>query len=205
MIKGLCVPTNPAISPLRFAPDYRDFFGRAHEHLSYGIDPIVNADCFRPRIYHCPSFEQEITGGVAGQSGVAAGGTVVFELGLPAGSLILGFLRTNTPVPNPNTATAPPVASGWRIQITDVARNFKFFEQPVPEAYFLNDAPSSDPNGPFAGNNLYVLLPSIRLLSAPYPVAPPGQFKVEFYNLLASVNKLVSLDVFVVEPDMENA
>jgi hypothetical protein len=41
---------------------------------------------------------------------------------------------------------------------------------------------------------------------APYPVAPPGQFKVEFWNIYAptgtpTANTLISLDFVVAEPD----
>lgn len=194
MLKGLCVPTTPAIAPLRFDPSYRDYFGRAHEHLCSRIDQIVNADCFRIRIFHAPDFTTEL-------AGVPALGYVEYALPLPPGSILLGFLRTNTPVANPSTASAPPVGSGYRVQITDVHRSYRFFQRPVPEAYFLNDAPGSDPNGPFAGENLYVQLPTLRLLQAPYPVAAPGQFKVEFWNIQNQSNSLVSLDFVVADPE----
>lgn len=192
MIRGMCVPTTPAISPLRLAPDYRDFFGRAHEHLVETIEGIVNADCFRFRVFHAPDSDDE-------NAGVAGNGYLEYALELPPGSFLLGFLHTNTA--NPTNATSPPVGSGFRCQITDVERNFKFFQKPVPEAYFLNDIPSTNPLGPYAGNDLYVLNPAVRLLMAPYPVGAPGQFKVEFWNLLATANKLISLDFVVAEPD----
>lgn len=203
MLRGMCVPSVPAIAPLRLAPDYRDYFGAAHEHLCEMIDSIVNSDCFRFRVFHAPDSSTEA-------AGVPGNGYLEYALELPPGSLLLGFLHSNTPVPNPNNATNPPVGSGYRCQITDVARNYRFFQKPVPEAYFLNDIPSTNPLGPYAGENLYLLNPSIRLLAAPYPVAPPGQFKVEFWNIFTSggapaTNKLVELDFVIAEPDSHGA
>jgi hypothetical protein len=196
MLRGMCVSTVPSTAPQRLATDYRDYFGRAHEHLCEMLDPIGNADCFRLRIFHAPDAATEL-------AGVPFNGYLEYALELPAGSFLLGFLRTNTPLANLNNAGAPPVGSGYRCQITDVDRNFKFFQKPVPEAYFLNDIPSTNPLGPYAGENLYVLNPCLRLLMAPYPVTPPGQFKMEFWNILpeSDFNFLVSLDLVVAEPD----
>jgi hypothetical protein len=198
----MSVASNPAISPLRLAPDYRDYFGAAHEHLVETIEAIVNADAFRLRVFHVPDSATEV-------AGVPANGHLEYALELPPGSIILGFLHSNTPVPDPwssGDASDPPVGSSFRCQIQDVDRNYRFFQKPVPEAYFLNDLPTYNPLGPYAGNNLYCLNPSLRLLMAPYPVAPPGQFKVEFWNIYAptgtpTANTLISLDFVVAEPD----
>jgi hypothetical protein len=100
-------------------------------------------------------------------------------------------------------ATDPPVRSGFRFQITDVARQFRFFEKPVPETWLLNDAPSSNPQSPL-GAGLYVLNPAPRLLTAPYPVTPPGIFKVEFWNTLDVTNTLVRLSLLVAVPDEDS-
>lgn len=196
MIRGMSVPTTPAISPLRLAPDYRDFFGRAHEHLCEMIDSIVNADCYRFRIFHAPDSTSE-------NAGVPTLGYVEYALLLPPGSFLLGFLHSSTF--NVTDATSPPVASSFRVQITDVQRNYKFFQKPVPDAFFLNDIVSTDPDGAFAGENLYVLNPSTRLLMAPYPVVPPAQFKVEFWNILSELNQFIQLDFVVAEPDTVGA
>lgn len=194
MIRGMCVPTTPGIAPLKLAPDYRDYPGRYHERLAYLIDPIVNADCFRPRYYHAPDSSTE-------NAGVAANGYVEYVLQIVPGSVLLGFLRSSTPVANPNNAGNPPVGSGYRCQITDVERQYKFFQKPIPEAYFLNDIPTTNPLGPYSGEDLYVLNPALRLLPHPYPVAAPGLFKVEFWNVTAAVNYDIALDFVVAEPD----
>lgn len=203
MLRGMCVSTQPAIAPLRYAPDYRDYFGSAHEHLAEMLDSIVNSDCYRLRVFHTPDSTTE-------NAGVPANGYLEYALELPPGSLILGFLHSSTLVVNPNDAADPPVGSGFRVQITDVERNYRFFQKPVPEAYFLNDMPSTNPLGPYDGNRLYLLNPSLRLLMAPYPVAPPAQFKIEFWNIYApdsvpTSNPLVELDFVVAEPDAGGA
>jgi hypothetical protein len=198
MLRGMSVPSTPAISPLRLAPDYRDYFGSAHAHLVETIERIVNSDCYRFRVFHVPDSTTE-------NAGVPVNGYLGYALELPPGSIILGFLHSNTPIPNTNNAGDPPVGSSFRCQITDVERNYRFFQKPVPEAYFLNDIPSTNSQGPFSG--LYCLDPSLRLLMAPYPVAVPGQFKVEFWNIyqnadhIPAINKLVELDFVVAEPD----
>ena len=113
MIRGMCVPTTPAIAPLRLAPDYRDFFGRAHEHLAETIDAIVNSDCYRLRIFHAPDSDQrKRRGPFLGYS--------EYALELPPGSLILGFLHSSTY--NVTDEDDPPANSGFRVQITDVAQ-----------------------------------------------------------------------------------
>ena len=174
MLRGMCVSTTPAIAPLRLAPDYRDYFGSAHEHLTEMLDSIVNSDCYRLRIFHAPDSTTE-------NAGVPANGFLEYALELPVGSLILGFPHLSTPAVNPNVAGDPPVGSGFRVQITDVQRNYRFFQKPVPEAYFLNDIPSMNPLGPYSGNRLYLLNLSLRLLMAPYPVAPPAhQSRIEY-------------------------
>jgi len=43
--------------------------------------------------------------------------------------------------------------------------------------------------------------PSPRLLPAPYPVAAPGIFKLEFWNMLTTQNTGVRLTLLVAEPD----
>ena len=119
--------------------------------------------------------------------------------------MLVAYLHAFTGGPSANT-TDPPVTSGFRIQITDIRPNYQFFGKPVPEAFFLNDVPSSNPQGVFAPTSLSVLNQTPRLLTAPYPVTPPGLFKVEFWNILqsgnvGSVNPLVSLAFLVAVPD----
>jgi hypothetical protein len=187
-----CFPTRPPINPLRLSSNYRDYYGDAHARLTELTDPILGAGCYVPRIVHAPDTPSEL-------AGIPANGFLDYGLTLPVGSWILGFLHTYTSQASAN-ATDPPVGSSFRLQITDVEREYKFFRAPVPEAYLLNDFPSSNPQAVTSGL-LTVLNPSVRLLPSPYPVAPPGLFKLEFWNMLATVNTGIRLSLFVAEPD----
>jgi len=191
-MSGICFPIIPPINPLRLASNYRDYYGNQHERLTELTDPIDDAGCYIPRIIHAPDTQTEITG-------VKANGYLEYALALPTGSFILGFLHTFTSGPSAN-ATDPPVTSGFQLQITDVDRDYKLFEKPIPEAWLLNDAPSSNPQAVFAAG-LYVLNPSVRLLPAPYPITPPGMLKIEFWNMLATTNNLIRLSMLVAIPD----
>lgn len=188
-----CFPTRPPISPLRLASDYRDGFGDSHARLTEALDPILTAACYVPRIVHAPDTPTEL-------AGVGPGGFLDYGLAIKAGSWILGFLHTYTSAPSAN-ATDPPVGSSFRFQITDVQRQYKFFRSPVPEAYLLNDFPTTNPLAVAAGTLLVVPNPSLRLLSAPYPVAPPGLFKLEFWNMLNTQNTGIRLSLMIAEPD----
>lgn len=185
---GICVPTTPAIAPLRLASDYRDYYGRQHEKFVERIDPIIQAGCFTPRIFHAPASADEV-------AGVPANGYLEYVLELPAGGFILGFLHTT--LSGSTGGEEPTPISGFRLQISDVVRNYRMFGKPVPEAWLLNDQLGTD-NTEF--NSEWVLNPAPRLLAAPYPIAPPGQFKVEFWETTGSLNKLVQVSMIVAVP-----
>jgi hypothetical protein len=191
----LCdVPLKVTLSPLRLVPDFRDYWGDAHSKLVELTDPIVNAGCYIPRVYHAPDTVSE-------QAGVAANDYLEYILALPPGSFILAYLHTTAGVVGANND--PPAGSGFSVQITDVARNFKFFQRPVPETFFLNNAPAPNNVGPFAGGLMADAAPSPRLLTAPYPVAAPGEFKFQFWNQLDALNKLIQLSLLVAVPETE--
>ena len=191
----VCFPTQVPISPLRLHSAYRDYFGDADAKLTALIDPILDAACYVPRIFHAPDTQTE-------DAGIPARDYLEYALALPEGSWICGYPHSFSSRASLN-ATDPPVRSGFRLQITDVARQFRFFEKPVPETWLLNDAPSSNPQSPL-GAGLYVLNPAPRLLTAPYPVTPPGIFKVEFWNTLDVTNALVRLSLLVAVPDEDS-
>lgn len=188
-----CFPTKPPFNPLRLASNYRDYWGDADARLAELTDPLLDAACYVPRIFHAPDTEAENTG-------VAAEDYLEYVLTLPAGSYIVGYLHNFTGLLNANDPATPPVRSSFRFQITDVQKQYRFFEKPLPEAWLLNDSPSSNPLAQTAGG-LYVLNPSPRLLTALYPVTPPGVFKVEFWNVLDELNTGVRLSLLVAVPD----
>lgn len=187
-----CFPTQVPISPLRLHSAYRDYFGDADAKLTELLDPILDAACYKPRIFHAPDTSTEDVG-VAGRQ------FLEYALALPPGGFIVGFLHTFTSQASLN-ATDPPVRSGFRFNLTDVDRQYRFFEKPVPETWLLNDAPTSNPQSPL-GAGLYVVNPAPRLLTAPYAITPPGIFKVEFWNTLPTLNNLVRLSLLVAVPD----
>ena len=189
-----CFPTRPPLNPLRMASNYRDYWGCADACLTELTDPLLNAACYVPRIYHAPDTEQE-------NAGVAALDYTEYALALPAGSFIVGYMHVYTSLMNAGNALDPPVRSSFRFQITDVQKQYRFFEKPVPEAWLLNDSPSSNLQTPFGAAGLFVLNPSPRLLTALYPVTPPGVFKVEFWNVLGERNKGIRLSLLVAVPD----
>lgn len=190
----ICFPTKPPINPLRLASNYRDYYGCQHERFTALTDAINDSGCYTPRIFHAPDTPTE-------NAGVAENGYLEYALPLPAGSFVLGFLHTFTGAASADRED-PPVGSGFSVQITDVAKDYQWFEKPVPEAWLLNDAPSSNPSSVLAAG-LYVLNPSPRLLTAPYPITPPGMLKIEFWNKLTTLNKLIRLSMLVAVPDYD--
>jgi hypothetical protein len=188
-----CFPTKPPINPLRLASNYRDYWGNADARLTELTDPLLDAACYVPRIYHAPGTEEEL-------AGVGPRDYMEYALALPPGSFIVGYMHTYTSLANAADADNPPVRSSFRFQLTDVHKQYRFFEKPVPEAWLLNDAPSSNAQSP-VGAGLYVLNPSPRLLTALYPVTPPGMFKVEFWNTLDTLNTGVRLSLLLAVPD----
>ena len=191
MIRGICAPLKTLLNPLKLAPEYRDFWGDQHSRFAELTDRICDAECFVPRVYHAPDNTTEI-------AGVAANDYLEYILPLPAGSFILAWLHSTTAVAGANGS--PPPGSGFSLQVTDVKRNFKFFQKPVPESYFLNGPPQPNDFGVFAGGTPYLACPSPRLLPAPYPVSAPGEFQFEFWNTLASLNTLVQMSLLVAVP-----
>ena len=188
-----CFPTKPPLNPLRLVSNYRDYWGDFDAILAELTDPLCDAACYVPRIFHAPDTEGE-------NAGVAAQDFREYVLVLPAGSFIVGYLHTYTGLQNAGDVNNPPVRSSFRFQFTDVQKQYRFFEKPMPEAWLLNDAPTRNLQAAQTGA-LYVPNPSPRLLTALYPVTPPGVFKVEFWNTLDSTNTGIRLSLLVAVPD----
>lgn len=188
-------PLDATINPLYLGSDYRDYWGDAFARLCERLDPILKAACYVPRYVHAPDQATE-------NAGVPGAGAIEYAMTVKPGSFIVGFLHSYTSAPSANSTDAP-VTSSFQFQLTDVERNFRFFGKPVPETWLLNDQPGSNPEAAIAGGpggGLYVLNPAVRLLTEPYPVAPPGIFNVQFWNQLATNNTNVRLTVLVAEP-----
>jgi hypothetical protein len=108
--------------------------------------------------------------------GIAPNGYLQYVLSIPAGSFILGWSHLSF--------------NAMVVQITDVRLEHKFFSQPVPEWYFAQPGLGTD-----------TLTKQLRALVKPYPVVPPGQFMVEFWNQSAVQNTRAQITLFVAELD----
>lgn len=195
----ICFPQQVPFNPLRLASNFRDFWGDQHALFTAMTDPLVDKACYIPRIYHAPDTEDE-------NAGVAANGYLEYALTLPPGAFILGFLHAYCGGASAN-ATDAPVTAGFKFQITDVQRAYRWFAKPLPETWLLQDQPSYNPQAVVGNAPLTVLNPSPRLLAAPYPVAPRGVFKIEFWNCLVNgsnapiANTGIRLSVLAAVPD----
>jgi len=203
-MKGICVPKQTE-NLLHLSPLYRDYFGELQAEYARKYDWFAKLGCFEPRFYHAPSSETQF-------NGIAAAGYLTYLLSLPIGSFLIGYLHTTSSAPNsaePATnpvPNVPPNASGFSVQITDLALDHKFFSHPVPEAYFINDnLLGENPNPPYINNTQGYTFPSFpRLLPVPYPIVPPGQLQVEFWNSQTQTNTDAQLTFLVLVPDGGN-
>lgn len=188
-------PKKPLFNPLRLASNYRDYFGDPNALLTELTDSIIESGCYVPRIFHAP----DTTVLSAPGQGLHY---LEYALAIPPGSFIIAYMHAFTAVQSDNL-TDPPVKSGFRVQITDIAPEYKFFGKPVPEAFFLNDIPSANPQGVLSTTSLYVQNQTPRLLPTPYPVTYPGIFKVEFWTIAPTSLKRLSFLCAIPDPDMK--
>jgi hypothetical protein len=170
----LSVPTVVPIKPMRLREDYRDYYGDAHACLCEMFDRLQEVGCYEPRIFHAPDTQTE-------NAGIPVDGYLEYMLALPPGSFIVGFLHGCPAIVQPFSDNAPAVSS-FTLQITDIERDYKLFGKPVPDSYLLPDRPVGLPIYNFNPSGPLVQLNVPRLLTAPYPVAPPGVFRIEFWN-----------------------
>ena len=198
---GVCVPKTTE-NLLTLSPLYHDYWGEQMAAFTRRLDGFAKAGCYVPRFYHTPDSESQFVG-------IQSGGYKTYLLSLPLGSWVIGWLHNNSSAPGssgPATApviNVPPNLSGFTVQITDLAIDHKWFSRPAEEAWFINDnllGPSTF--SPFIDTVYGYTFPSFpRLLALPYPVVPPGQLQVEFWNSLDVVNKDVQLTFLVMVPE----
>jgi hypothetical protein len=196
----VCVPTITE-NLLRLAPTYREYWGEQQAAFTRRLDVFSDAGCYVPRFFHAPDSQSQSVG-------VPPNGYVTYLLALPVGSFLLGFLHTTSSAPDSgsDSGAVPPTESGFSYQVTDLSIDHKLFSRPMPEAWFLNDLQTPAvifPPYPFS--SLAFTFPSFpRLLPVPYPVVGTGQFQVEFWNSLDSLNTDVQMTFLVLVPDGPN-
>ena len=205
MSSGFCV-SKKTENLLTLSPLYRDYWGEQMAVFTRRLDRFAHLGCYVPRFYHAPDSASQFVG-------VQPNDYRTYLLSLPIGSFIIGFLHTTSSAAtgrSPDSgiaASVPPNPSGFSVQITDLSIDHKWFSHPCPEAWFINDN-LLDPGvfPPYPENTLSYTFPSFpRLLSQPYPVVGQGQFQVEFYNSLDTVNTDVQLTFLVLVPDGPDA
>jgi hypothetical protein len=193
MSSRLCVPSQTE-NPLRLSPLYREYWGEQMAAFTKRTDVFSKAGCYVPRFYHAPDSRKQLLG-------VPAGGYVPYLLSLPIGSFILGYLHNNSSAPD-SAGDPTQVKGGFVCQITDLSLDHKWFSRPADEGYFINDVVLNPTGAQYVNTAFGYTFPSApRLLPVPYPVVPPGQFNVEFWNSLGQVNTDVQLTFLVMVPD----
>ena len=217
-MSGVCV-SKQTENLLRLSPIYKDYWGEQMAAYTRRLDGFARLGCYVPRFYHAPDSESQFVG-------IPPNGYKTYLLNLPLGSFIIGFLHTTSSAPGSAgmvedpVVQAPPNLSGFTCQITDLSLDHKWFSRPAEEAWFINDnllGPSElnnpFPIPPYPANTLGFTFPSFpRLLPVPYPVIPPGQFQVEFWNSLdtdnlgnlGGTNKDCQMTFLVLVPDGVN-
>ncbi len=193
---GICVPKQTE-NLLTLSPIFKDYWGEQMAAYTRRLDGFAKLGCYVPRFYHAPDSSSQF-------AGLASNGYQTYLLKLPVGSFILGFLHTTSSAPQTHSGaslSAPPNPSGFACQITDLSIDHKWFSHPIEEAWFINDnMQGSYP--PYPATSLPFTFPSFpRLLAVPYPVVPPGQLQVEFFNALDTVNNDCQLTFLVLVPD----
>lgn len=199
---GSCIPRNTE-NLLRLSPLYRDYWGEQMAAYTRRLDGFAKLGCYVPRFYHTPDSGSQF-------AGIPGNGYATYLLALPLGSFILGFLHTTSSAPDSAIGlpvlASPPNPSGFTCQITDLSLDHKWFSRPAEEAWFINDnLVGSNTFAPYPSNMQGYTFPSFpRLLPVPYPVVPPGQFQVEFWNSLDEVNTDCQMTFLVLVPDGAN-
>ena len=196
----LCVPQTSE-NPLRLSPLFRDYWGDQMAAFTKQTDKFSKAGCYVSRFYHAPDSETQL-------NGIPANGYLTYLLALPIGSFLLGYLHSTSSAPDSTGNGTPPNLSGFTCQITDLSIDHKFFSRPAEEAWFMNDQLLPGNPGsvsPYPSNTKGYTFPSFpRLLPVPYPIVPPGQLQVEFWNSLDDVNTDVQMSFLVMIPDGVN-
>jgi hypothetical protein len=196
MSSRLCVPSITE-NPLKLSPLYREYWGEQMASFTRRTDVFARAACYVPRFFHAPDSQKQALG-------VPANGFVSYLLSLPIGSFLLGYLHTTSSAGESNGTGLPPNQSGFTCQVTDLSIDHEFFSRPAQEAWFVNDQfVITGPNPqPYTNSQHGYTFPSTpRLLPVPYPIVPPGQLLVEFWNSLSEPNTDVQMTFLVMVPD----
>jgi hypothetical protein len=137
---------------------YRDFWGEYLPPLIDQLGPLYDSECHVLRFYNCPQNAQQ---------NIVAPGYLKTTLNFPPGSFIVSIQHDEAAV------GTPP----FMLQITDVAADYKWFSNPIPDTFLQKNEGIG------------------ALLQRPYPIAAPGIIAVEFWNNGTTQNCTLTLGV----------
>jgi hypothetical protein len=122
---------------------------------------LAAESCYQPKFYKTPADADEV---------ITANDYVAYGLKITPGSIIFGFYLPC----DPNTGNlAHSVPPAFNVQITDVALEHKWFDDPVSSLFLANYKPEYQ-SARFSQTGSFP-----NLLCAPYPVVGSGLFMVE--------------------------
>ena len=147
------------IGPLSLDSLTRDTWGSFDAPIIAQLAPLVENDCYQPKLYRAPDIASE---------NFAKLGYASYGLKITPGSIIYGFqlpiqISTNLP-------------KQFNVQIRDMSLQHNWWDQPIP-AYHLANAKLTHLS---ASQNEVAAFPC--LLDAPYPVVGTGLFRVEMWE-----------------------
>jgi hypothetical protein len=153
-----------ALSPLELDPLTRAYYGQMDAYTIAQLAPLAKRlDCYTIKFFKAPASTDELIGPY---QYVACG------LHLPPGGLIFGFF-----LPALVSTSNPPA---YNVQITDVALNHTFWDQPVPSIFLGNYKPAYLTDDALQAAGLVASFPA--LFDAPHPITGDGLFLFEFWD-----------------------
>lgn len=153
-----------ALSPLELDPLTRAYYGQWDAYAIAQLAPLAKRlDCYTIKFYKAPASSDEL---------IPAFGYVACGLRITPGAVIFGFY-----LPALVSTSLPPA---YNIQITDMALQHKFWDEPVPSIFLANFKPEYLTADPLQAGGLVSTFPS--LFSAPHPVTGDGLFLFEFWD-----------------------
>lgn len=153
-----------ALSPLELDALTRPYYGQWDPLAIAQLAPLAKrTDCYTIKFYKAPASSDEL---------IPAYGYVAAGLHITPGSLIFGFF-----LPALVSTSNPP---SFNVQITDVALEHTFWDEPVPSIFLGNYKPSYLTADALQTAGLVASFPS--LFTTPHPVTGDGLFLFEFWD-----------------------
>ena len=160
------------LSPLSLNQMTRDLWGQYDCSAIAQLADLANDPCYSIKFYKAPADDDEV---------MAAGAYVAYGLKITPGSIIFGFYLPCVPVADDLPTSAPPA---FTVQITDVALDHKWFDDPVASLFLANYKPVIQSAVALQTGSFP------NLLCAPYPVVGNGLFMVELQETSGEAQRI---------------